>query len=209
MKIMLTTLALSLLLLGCGTTRSLQCPFEPEQMQQSNQLTQLIGEWELYTVNDEKQPEKFLGSLFFARSGNTISEHWLTVQMVHEENGKKIMHPPCRGRGADIDGETFLALSMDLPKLAQMASVSDPGNLAIPVYLLLRLIPAGKGSFVVEGITYAKYQNSKWEKLDPSLQITEDGLVLNDAASQLQLLRKKKFAAQGVMYLQTVAETKN
>jgi len=201
MKTLISFLALAFLLTGCGTTRCLNCPFTPMELSRSSNLAELNLAWELFEVNEAGQPGKQIGSLIFTWDGEITEQQWLTVQVEVTDQGQKTKQPPYRGLGADLNGETFLALCLDLPELAKMAGFSQPGNLAIPVYSLLRLRKTGKNTFLAEGITLARYQDSSWIPLDPSVQVNADGLVSNDSASLRKLLQEKKYNTVGTLLL--------
>ena len=201
MKIPLSIFSLVLLLSGCGITRCLHCPFEALETARSSTLAELNRDWELYQINSAGQPDKLLGNVTFSWDGEITEQQWLVAQIEVREKQQLTKQPPLRGLGADINGETFLALCLDLPELAKLAGFSQPGNLAIPVYSLLRLKKSGKNRFLVEGISFARYQDARWIPVDPRVQVNADGLISNDPDSLKLLLREKKFTVAGKMLL--------
>lgn len=201
MKIALPFVAMVLLLTGCGVTRCLHCPFDALETARSSTLSELNRDWELHQINAEGQPEKQVGNVTFFWDGEISEQQWLVAQIEVRENQQMIKQPPLRGLGADLNGETFLALCLDLPELAKQAGFSQPGNLAIPVYSLLRLKKSGKNLFLVEGISFARYQEAEWVPVDPRIQVNADGLVSNNPDILQQLLKEKKYVVSGKMLL--------
>lgn len=201
MKTLLTFLCATLFLAGCATTRSLHCPFTAEQTSQAELLGNLTGEWELYSLDASRAPDKLIGQIQFAQPA-TGSDDGITAQISSDDNGRLAKHPPLILRGAQINGETFLALGSDLQALAKQAGYDDPGSLAAPLFLLLRLSRYDNSSLIAEGITFAQFQNGTWTPLDPAVAITTEGVVTATPEKQLDLLKQKKYTLQGAMFLQ-------
>lgn len=201
MKTTLLLMTISLFLIGCNTTRSLQCPFTADQTRSAELLTNLAGEWELYSVNDNRDPDTLIGQVIFTPAG-TGPEASITAQITIDDKGRLVKHPSCMIRGADINGETFLAVGLDLKTLAKQAGFDEPGTLATPLFLLLRLKRYDNSSLIAEAVTFAQAQNETWTPLDKTLQITKEGIVTSPADIQNRMLTQKKFTLQGAMYLQ-------
>ncbi len=200
MKTLFSLLTLALLLTGCGTTRCLNCPFTTKETASSDNLAELNLTWELFEVTENEQVGKKVGELYFARDGEITEQQWLTIHIV---TGQELQDklPPLRALGADLNGETFLAVSLDLPELARKAGFSQPGNLAVPVYSLLKLSKNGNNSFLAESLTFARYKNSTWEPIDPLVQVNDDGLVSNEPESLRRLLQGEKYNKVGLLML--------
>lgn len=201
MKTLLTFLCATLFLAGCATTRSLHCPFTAEQTRQAELLANLDGEWELYSLDASRAPDKLIGQIKFSQPP-TGSDDGITAQISSDDKGRLVKHPPLVLRGAQINGETFLALGSDLQALAKQAGYDDPGNLAAPLFLLLRLSRYDNSSLLVEAVTFAQFQNDTWTPLDPTMPITAEGVVTSLPEQQLNWLKQKKYALQGTMLLQ-------
>lgn len=201
MRILFSLLGLMLLFTGCGTTRCLNCPFTSEETAKSSNLAELNLTWELFEVTENQQAGKKIGLLYFARDGEITEQQWLTMHIEITGQDQQDKLPPFRALGADLNGETFLAVSLDLPELARKAGFSQPGNLAIPVYSLLKLSKNGNNSFLAESLTFARYKNSTWEPIDPLVQVNGDGLVINEAESLRHLLQGKKYDKVGLLML--------